>query len=150
MSARYDRLGPRFFGADLECGEMDLHEGHTVTCFLIVDRIHDEVFVKKQVLQLLVANSGLFHIFGKKEPFWHSVIDGMNALHYPCSGCEVSAMTAGYDTIDDFVNELYICIHARTLLPNDIFLLYDDAGHNCNISLDNFGRFCLTCLLFVA
>ena len=39
---------------------------------------------------------------------------------------EKFAVTAGYDDMDDFVNELDLSIHVRTLVPNDTFLLYDD------------------------
>ena len=39
---------------------------------------------------------------------------------------EKYTVTAGCDELDDFINELALSIHARTLVPHDVFLLYDD------------------------
>ena len=124
MNGRYDRLGPCFFGADLEYGDMNLHQGHTATCFLIVEHTDDEQFIRKQALELLMACNGWFHIYGRQEPLWHRILDDTDVLLHPDP--EKFAVTAGYDDMDDFVNELDLSIHVRTLVPNDTFLLYDD------------------------
>ncbi len=86
----------------------------------------DEAFVRKQALELLMACDGWFHIYGRKEPLWHRLLDETDVLLHPDHYYEKFAVTAGYNDIDDFVNEIDLCIHARTLVPNDVFLLYDD------------------------
>lgn len=124
MATGFDRLGLHFFGADLEYGKMELRPGHTADCFLIVEHTNDEKFVRKQALEFRLACDGWLHIYGKQEPFWHRILDETDMLLHPDP--EKHAVTAGYDDIDHFVNELDLSIHARTLVPHDVFLIYDD------------------------
>lgn len=124
MNTEFDRLGLCFFGADLEYGKMRMRPGHTANCFLIVEHTNDEVFVRKQALELLMACNGWFHIYGKQVPLWHRILDETDVLLHP--NPEKFAVTAGYDDMDDFVNELDLSVHVRSLVPNDTFLLYDD------------------------
>ena len=124
MSSRYDWLGPRFFGVDLERGEMILRPGHTVTMFLIVEHSDDEAFIRKESLQLLMTGRDRwFHFYGKQKQLWYSIMKETDALLH-----SIDARKVNYDNIDDFVSELDFCIHARTFVPNDVFLLYDDAS----------------------
>ena len=69
MSAT-EMLGFNFWGLDIKRGVMDLKNG-TITCFMIVEHIHDIDFIRKQVLSLIVAGCKDFTFYGQQESICH-------------------------------------------------------------------------------
>ena len=113
MGVGFDRLAPCFFGVDLKCEKMNFRQGHTFTCFLIVEHLNDKYFIRKWALQLLMARrDSWYYFYGSQEPLWHWMMDEADVLLHPDPDDEKVAVTVGCRDIDDFVNELDICLNA--------------------------------------
>ena len=122
MSAT-EMLGSNFWGLDIERGVMDLKNG-TITCFMIVERIHDIDFIRKQVLSLIVAGCKDFTFYGQQESIWHLETDLADIKVHPNS--DRVALTSTCKSIDDFIDEINLEINLRPIVPNYNYLIYDD------------------------
>ena len=112
-----------FLGLDIERGVMDLKKG-TITCFMIVEHIHDIDFIRKQVLSLIVAGCRNFTFYGQQESIWHLETDLADIKVHPNSN-EV-ALTSTSKSLNDFIDEIKLEINLRPIVPNYNYLIYDD------------------------
>lgn len=122
MSAT-EMLSSNFWGLDIERGIMDLKNG-TLTCFIIVEHIHDIDFIRKQVLSLIVAGCKNFIFFGQQESIWHLETDLADIKVHPNS--DEVALTSTCESLDDFIDEINLEINLRPIVPNYNYLIYDD------------------------
>lgn len=122
MSAT-EMLGSNFWGLDIEHGVMDLKNG-TITCFMIVEHIHDIDFIRKQVLSLIVAGCKDFTFYGQQESIWHLETDLADIKVHPNS--DEAALTSTCKSMDDFIDEINLEINLRPIVPNYNYLIYDD------------------------
>ena len=122
MSAT-EMLGSNFWGLDIEHGVMDLKNG-TITCFMIVEHIHDIDFIRKQVLSLIVAGCKDFTFYGQQESIWHLETDLADIKVHPNS--DEVALTSTCESLDDFIDEINLEINLRPIVPNYNYLIYDD------------------------
>jgi hypothetical protein len=122
MSAT-EMLSSNFWGLDIECGIMDLKNG-TITCFMIVEHIHDIDFIRKQVLSLIVAGCKNFIFYGRQESIWHLETDLADIKVHPDS--DEVALTSTCESLDDFIDEINSEIYLRPIVPNYNYLFYDD------------------------
>ena len=122
MSAT-EMLGSNFWRLDIEHGVMDLKNG-TITCFMIVEHIHDIDFIRKQVLSLIVAGCKDFTFYGQQESIWHLETDLADIKVHPNS--DEVALTSTCKSMDDFIDEINLEINLRPIVPNYNYLIYDD------------------------
>ena len=101
MSAT-EMLGSNFGGLDIEHGVMNLKNG-TITCFMIVEHIHDIDFIRKQVLSLIVAGCKDFTFYGQQESIWHLETDLADIKVHPNS--DEVALTSTCKSMDDLFSE---------------------------------------------
>ena len=121
-----ERLTRILYGVEMHYGEIDLSKQCTNIFFFIVEHTDDKEFIQKQAVQLLSAGCRDYHFFGKQEPIWHLAFDEADIMMYPNSTSETVALTSGYESFDDFVDEIQLCIRCRYLVPTDFYLIYDD------------------------
>ena len=123
---RNERLTKNFYGVEILNGVIDLKKDHTYICFFIVEHTTNEDYIKKQALQLLTEGCKMFNFWGKAEKLWHCCFDEIDIMMNPSCTSEDVALTVSYDTVEDFLEELYVCIKCRYFVLTDIFLFYDD------------------------
>lgn len=123
---RYERLSPKLVGAHLLYGKIELKLTHGFSCFFIVNQTEDKEFLEKTAMDFILSSCKDFHFFGEKEPIWHTAFDLVDSLVFPNSTSETVALTSGYQTVEDFSEALKDMISARTFVPHDVFLIYDD------------------------
>lgn len=121
-----ERLTENFYGVEMYSGEIDLSKQRASVFFFIVEHTEDENFINKQAVQLLTVRCRDFHFFGNKEPIWHLGFDVADMMMYPDSTTNTVALTSGYESFIEFVDEIKLCINCRYLVPTDIYLVYDD------------------------
>ncbi|MDE7246740.1 MAG: hypothetical protein K2N43_02505 [Lachnospiraceae bacterium] len=123
---RYNKLRNNFYSADLLYGKIDLNPIHTFFCFFIVEHTFDEEFIKDQAIQLLLAGCQSFDFYGKAELNWYLGVDEANLFLRPKAASETNVLTSGWDTLEEFADALNSVLSMRTIVPHDIYLIYDD------------------------
>lgn len=123
-------------------GKIELNPTHGFSCFFIVEHIDDKEFIKDQALQLLLSGCRNFDFYGKKKDAWHFGVDEADMMLYPNMTYETVALTSGWVSIEEFVEELHYVLSQRPFLPHDYYLLYDDHEiyQNTLELLDNYKR----------
>ncbi len=121
---KFENLCFNTYGMSLYTGEITPNKNHPVSVFLIVQHTDDKDIIHKVALQMLVAfGQSEFHFYGKQEPLWHFVFDEIDAQ---VNIDENFSNTIGYETLEEFVNELESERHMGTIVPSDCYLIYDD------------------------
>ena len=123
---RCEKIFLNLTGADLFYGKIDLKLTRDFTCFFIVNHTNDREFIEKTSMDFILSGCKDFHFFGTYEPEWHLAFDLMDSMIFPNSTYETVARTSGYDSIDDFSASLREMVFARTFVPHDFYLIYDD------------------------
>ena len=123
---RFDRDGQRLFCMHVKQGQPELRQGHKASCFLIVEHLDNEDFIRLKSLAMMMSGCDRFRLYGKQEPLWYRLMDYTEWELYKDGPDEPSKMIVGYDDPDGFAEELArnICIREFTL--RDTFLMYDD------------------------
>jgi hypothetical protein len=122
---RYERLNFNIYGLDLHYGKIAPVASHSVEIFYIVEHTDDKEFIKKEALQMLQQfGQSYYHFFGSKEPLWHLIFDETDMILN--STKESIAMTCGYDSLEEFINEIEEKKHFRPFVSCDYYLIYDD------------------------
>lgn len=122
---RYEKLLPNLYGADLFYGKIDLKVNHSFSCYFIVQHTNEEEFIREQFLQLLLTGCQKFIFYGGKADTW--VLN----LEETASILRSDHLTVPYsasiiDTIEAFARKLHREVSFRSLVPHDVFLLYDN------------------------
>ena len=123
---RYNKLRNNLYSADLLYGKIDLNPIRTFSCFFIVEHTYDAVFIKDQVIQLLLAGCQSFDFYGKAEPNWHLGVDEANTLLRLKSAYETNVLISGWSTLEEFADALNDVLSLRPFVPHDFYLIYDD------------------------
>lgn len=123
---RCEKITLNLTGADLIYGKIDLKLTRGFTCFFIVNQTNDKEFIEKTAVDFIFSGCKDFHFFGVYEPEWHLAFDLADSLIFPNSTYETVARTSGYDSIEAFAESLHSMISARTFVPHDYFLIFDD------------------------
>lgn len=119
-----ENLGCNTYGINLYAGKITPNNNQSIGVFLIVENTDDKEIIYKEALQLLVAfGKSDFHFYGKQEPLWHLVFDEIDAQ---INVENDFSNTIGYETLEEFVDELQDERHMRTIIPSDYYLIYDD------------------------
>ena len=122
--ARYEKLGEYFYSMDLLYGKTNLKPHRDFYCFFIIEQPHDEEFIRKQALQLIMSQCKNFHFYGAHSSKWDIAFDEADiSVH---SNEDDWAMTSWWDNIESFVDALDLEIGSRPFIPRDIYLIYDD------------------------
>lgn len=119
-----ENLGCNTYGMNLYAGKITPNKNHSVSIFLIAENTDDKDIIYKEALQMLDAfGKSDFHFYGKQEPLWHLVFDEIDAQ---INVEKNFSNTIGYETLEEFVDELQDERHMRTIIPSDYYLIYDD------------------------
>ena len=110
-----------FYSAPMIAGKVDVAPERNFICFLIVEHIDDEAFIKEQVDSLLIAGCRGFEILGAKEPRWHYFIDQEDIRL--SSDSVKFAYSAGWDSKPSFVHTLFRALNDERPIKNDIYLI---------------------------
>ena len=91
-------------------------------------RMEREIVEKEALKTILIANkhSRGFHFYGKQAQFWENSFDLADVRIRPNASYEEVALTVVYNEIDEFVDELKNEISVRSVVPHDVYLIYDD------------------------
>ena len=119
-----ENLGCNTYGMNLYTGKITPNKNHSVSIFLIVENTDDKEVIYKEALQMLDAfGQSNFHFYGKQEPLWHFAFDEIDSQ----LNIEKNfSNTIGYETLEEFVDELQDERHMHTIIPSDYYLIYDD------------------------
>jgi len=123
-SPSINQIRPGFYSASMVAGKVDLAPERDFICFLIVEHIDDETFIKEQVDSILFAGCKGFEIYGANEPRWHYFIDQEDICL--SSDSVKFAYSAGWDSKPSFVHTLFRALNDERPIKNDIYLIYDD------------------------
>ena len=124
--ARCERITLNLTGTDLYSGKIDVKSTRNFSCFFIVNNPNNRRFIEKTAMDFILSGCKDFHFFGTYESEWHHAFDLADSLVFPNSTYETIARTTGYNSINDFSESLREIISARTFVPHDYFLIYDD------------------------
>ena len=97
---RYQKLTNRLYSVNLHTGKTNFLFGRDVLCFLLVEHPCTEEFIQEQALQLLLSQCSSFDFYG--------------------------AYSKQLDNFDDFVEALELAVSVRSIVPFDVYLIYDD------------------------
>ena len=122
---RYEKLLRNLYGADLFYGKIDLKVNYSFSCYFIVQHTNEEEFIREQLLQLILTGCQKFIFYGGKADAW--VLN----LEEAASILRSDHLTVPYsasiiDTIEAFARELHREVSFRSLVPHDVYLLYDN------------------------
>lgn len=112
-----EKLRANLFGVDMQLGEIEPTPSHMMMCCFITEHTDDTEFIEKQARQLLVAGCQYFAFYGRHKNLWHNAVN---------SEADDVALTAEYDTMEDFVGNLAERLSERPFVPTDYYLIYDD------------------------
>lgn len=119
-----ENLGCNTYGINLYTDKITPNNNHFTSVFLIVENTDNKEIIYKEALQMLVAfGKSDFHFYGKQEPLWHLVFDEIDAQ---INVENDFSNTIGYETLEEFVDELQDERHMHTIIPSDYYLIYDD------------------------
>ena len=119
-----NQIRPRFYSTSITAGKVDLVPTRDFICFLIVEHIDDETFIKEQVDSILFAGCKGFEIYGSNESRWHYFID-QEDIRLSYDGVQF-AYSAGWNSKPSFVHTLFRALNDERPIKNDIYLIYDD------------------------
>ena len=125
---RYEKLSPCFYGVEMFYGKIDLKLTRRFSCFFIVEHTNDKRYIKDQIIQLFLAGCRDFHFYGAYAPVWRHCWDEVVIMLYPDPTPETVGVAFGWDSIEDFVDELNMELSCRGIVPHEEYLIYDDAG----------------------
>ena len=94
-----------------------------MTCFLIVNKPHDDDVIKR-IAEELICLSTEYEFYGKFEQAWHTSFDLVGIDRFPdCTEYDVP-LTMSEDDLNEFVNDIYIKLDYTE--SNNVMLIYDD------------------------
>lgn len=123
---KYEKLRPNFYSAHLYIGEINLKVNHTAHFFFIVEHSNNKEFIHKQALELLVPQCKWFEFYGRYRNEWELGFDEIDIMLHPNDEDEDIALTSSWNDIESFVDTLKFTLSTRSIVPCDIYLLYDD------------------------
>ena len=115
----------KYIAIDLLSDTLKRPTRQPMICFFIVNKEHDDVFIKQIALEFLDQGTW-YHFYGQHEPRWHWIFDETDIMVYPDSITETVAMTCGYDDFEEFAEEIHSALHEEYFVPTDVLLFYDD------------------------
>lgn len=123
---RYKRLNNRFYSLDLYYGKTNLKPHRDFYCFFIVEHPCADEFIHDQALMLLTSQCRNFDFYGAFSKQWDMGFDLVDIQLHPNDDDMDIALTSAWESFDDFVDALELALSARTFIPYDVYLIYDD------------------------
>ena len=123
---RYERLNNRFYSLDLYYGKTNLKPYRDFCCFFIVEHPCSDEFIHDQALMLLTSQCNNFDFYGSYSKQWDIGFDLVDLQLHPNDDDMGIALTSAWESLDDFVDALELALSARTFIPYDVYLIYDD------------------------
>ncbi len=112
----FENLGCNTYGMNLYAGKITPNKNHSVSISLIVEQTDDKEIIYKEALQMLDAfgQSKFSFLMAKQEPLWHFAFDEIDSQ----LNIEKNfSNTIGYETLEEFVDELQNERHMHTIIP---------------------------------
>ena len=123
---RYERLNNGFYSLDLYYGKTNLKPYRDFCCFFIVEHPCSDEFIHDQELMLLTSQCNNFDFYGSYSKQWDIGFDLVDMQLHPNDDDMGIALTSALESLDDFVDALELALSARTFIPYDVYLIYDD------------------------
>lgn len=121
---RYQKLTNRLYSVNLHTGKTNFLFGRDVLCFLLVEHPCTEEFIQEQALQLLLSQCSSFDFYGAYSKQWDIGFDLVDIMLHPNG--EGIALTSQWDDFDGFMEALELAVSVRSIVPFDVYLIYDD------------------------
>lgn len=115
-------LKAHFRSIHLLDGAIDAVQAPIHSCYFIVQRVEDSIFIEDLATKLLSTGCREFHFYGVKESIWHREVDMADISLKGDITVENVALTMGYETLDEFVDALDVGVYFDTVS----YLFYDD------------------------
>lgn len=103
----------------------DFREARETHFYFIVTKTKDEKKIVHLAKDLLSKGCRDFHFCGLHEPLWHLEFDSVYVELFQDEDGEKVALTSGYETLEDFAEELFINMY-YWYANEDHYLIYDD------------------------
>lgn len=113
------------FITDLKCFSADFREKRQTHCYFIAQGVKEREEISDLARILLDKGCRDFHFCGSYEPLWHLEFDSVYVDSFQNEDKERIALTSGYETIDEFAEELLSNIN-YWCIDEDHYLIYDD------------------------
>lgn len=113
------------FVCDLKSFSADLREKSKTHCYFIVQSTDAREKISSLARNLLGKGCRDFHFCGLHEPLWHLEFDSVYVDLFQDGDGENVALTSGYETLEEFAEELFSSID-YWCVNEDHYLIYDD------------------------
>lgn len=123
------------FGVELNSREIDLKPTRAFDCFLIVNRTTDDEYIIKQLIRLILLGCSSFHFFGQESFHWYKCSIKAHHMLNTKKDNKKPLLIVDWDSETDFIREICELVRCRSLISNDIYLIYDDIVQYKNIVL---------------
>lgn len=111
---------------DLQAGKLTLQPNARTICYFLVNNTIDREAIRKIAMSLILSRCREFHFYGKQEALWHQIFDEVDIQLNTNASDEDIALTMGYVTLDDLLDELLEGASVRGFVPQQFVLFYDD------------------------
>jgi len=112
---------------DLWTGNLTLRPNARTICYFIINTMNDREAIRKIAMSLILSGCREFHFYGKQEVLWHQIFDEVDIQINPNASDDDIALTMGYVTLDELLDELLEGASVRGFVPQQFVLFYDDA-----------------------
>ena len=117
-----ERLKTYFRSIHLLDGAIDVVQAPIHSCYFIVQRVEDSIFIEDLATKLLSTGCREFHFYGAKESMWHTGVDMADISLKGDITVDNVALTTSYEALDEFVDALDVDTYFGTVS----YLFYDD------------------------
>lgn len=112
---------------DLRTGKLTLQSNARTICYFLVNNTLDGEAIRKIAMSLILSGCREFHFYGQQEVLWHQIFDEVDIQINPNASDEDIALTMGYVTLDELLDELLDGASVRGFVPQQFVLFYDDS-----------------------
>ena len=112
---------------DLRTGNLTLRPNARTISYFTVNTMNDREAIRKIAMSLILSGCREFHFYGKQEDLWHQIFDEVDIQINPNASDDDIALTMGYVTLDELLDELLEGASVRGFVPQQFVLFYDDA-----------------------
>lgn len=113
------------FVSDYKNFSADFRENRKTHCYFISQYTKDITAISSIARTLLDKGCRDFHFCGLQEPLWHLQFDSVYVDLFQDNDGENVALTSGYETLEEFAEELFSSID-YWCMNEDHYLIYDD------------------------
>lgn len=104
-------------------GEIVIKLSHGYSLFFIVNNPCEKEFITKQALQIMATDINFYCCFyGKYSSEWAEEFNRNRVL----MNNSLHSMVKEYVDLSQFIEDLYLTFSCRNIVPEDVYLIYDD------------------------